>query len=58
MSTAAALELVGRQPDHDVEIGAACGTLHIMSWEHSSLQIISVGGTVSSVANGVNRIGE
>lgn len=50
MSTAAALDLIGRAPDHEVEVGAGCGVLQIMSWNDSPLRIISVGGVVSSVA--------
>ncbi|MGI9333618.1 MAG: hypothetical protein ACR2RL_10735 [Gammaproteobacteria bacterium] len=52
MSTSDALARIGREPDQEVEIGAACGVLQIMSWDDSQMRIISVGGVVASIAMG------
>jgi len=50
MSAAQAIHLLGREPDQQTVIGAACGMLEILSWQHEQTRIITSGGVVSSVS--------
>jgi hypothetical protein len=51
MSLEDALEVVGKAPDSEAEIGAACGMLDVLTWDEDGTRIISVDGTVTSVFN-------
>lgn len=54
MSLKDALELVGRTPDSEEEVGAACGMLDVFTWNDDGTKIISVDGTVTSIVEGNN----
>ncbi len=55
MSLEEALEVVGKSPDSQSEIGAACGKLDVLTWDDDGTRLISVDGTISSVVEGGNR---
>ena len=52
MSLEEALALVGKDPDSQEEIGAACGMLDVHNWDEDGTRIISVDGTVTSIVEG------
>ena len=54
MSLEEALELLGKAPDSESEIGAACGMLDIMTWDDEGTRLISVDGTVTSIYESEN----
>lgn len=49
MSLEEALELLGKNPDSETEIGAACGMLDVLTWDEEGTRLISVDGTVTSI---------
>ncbi len=49
MPLAEALELLGKAPDSETEIGAACGMLDVLTWDEEGTRLISVDGTVTSI---------
>lgn len=49
MSLKDALEVLGKAPDSESEIGAACGMLDVMTWDDEGTRLISVDGTVTSI---------
>ncbi|UCH46690.1 MAG: hypothetical protein JSU95_11265 [Betaproteobacteria bacterium] len=49
MSLEEALELLGKDPDSESEIGAACGMLDVLTWDDEGTRLISVDGTVTSI---------
>ncbi len=49
MSLEEALELLGKDPDSESEIGAACGMLDVLTWDEEGTRLISVDGTVTSI---------
>lgn len=51
MSLEEALQLVGKVPDSEEEVGAACGMLDVFTYDDGT-QIISVDGTVTSIVDG------
>ncbi len=55
MSLEEALNIVGKNPDSQSEIGAACGKLDVLTWNDDGTRLISVDGTISSVVEGKNR---
>jgi hypothetical protein len=54
MSLEEALELLGKDPDSESEIGAACGMLDVLTWDDDGTRLISVDGTVTSIFEGKN----
>ena len=54
MSLEEALELLGKAPDSESEIGAACGMLDVMTWDDEGTRLISVDGTVTSIYESEN----
>lgn len=55
MSLEEALEVLGKSPDSQSEIGAACGKLDVLTWDEDGTRLISVDGTISSVVDGGDR---
>ena len=51
MSLEEALALVGKNPDSEEEVGAACGMLDVHTWDKEGTRIISVDGTVTSIVD-------
>jgi hypothetical protein len=45
-----AIRLLGRKPDSELSIGAACGMLEVLTWDGGRTRIITSDGVVSSVA--------
>jgi hypothetical protein len=54
MSLEEALDVLGKAPDSESEIGAACGMLDVLTWEDDGTRLISVDGTVTSIFEGNN----
>jgi len=55
MSLEEALKVVGKTPDSQSEIGAACGKFDVLTWDEDGTRLISVGGTISSVYEGKQK---
>jgi len=55
MSLEEALALVGKNPDSEEAVGAACGKLDVHTWDEDGTKIISVDGTVTSIVDGKKR---
>ena len=54
MSLEEALDVLGKAPDSESEIGAACGMLDVLTWDDDGTRLISVDGTVTSIFEGNN----
>jgi hypothetical protein len=54
MSLEEALDVLGKDPDSETEIGAACGMLDVLTWDDDGTRLISVDGTVTSIFEGNN----
>jgi len=52
MSLEEALKVLGKDPDSQSEIGAACGKFDVLTWDEDGTRLISVDGTISSVYEG------
>jgi hypothetical protein len=52
MSLEEALEVLGKTPDSQNEIGAACGKFDVLTWDEDGTRLISVDGTISSIYEG------
>ena len=50
-----ALEVLGKTPDSQNEIGAACGKFDVLTWDEDGTRLISVDGTISSVYEGKEK---
>jgi hypothetical protein len=55
MSLEEALEVLGKDPDSQSEIGAACGKFNVLTWDEDGTRLISVDGTISSVYEGKQK---
>ena len=55
MSLEEALKVVGKDPDSESEIGAACGKFNVLTWDEDGTRLISVDGTISSVYEGKQK---
>jgi hypothetical protein len=49
MSLEEALDVLGKDPDSETEIGAACGMLDVLTWDDDGTRLISVDGTATSI---------
>lgn len=55
MSLEEALKILGKDPDSQSEIGAACGKFNVLTWDEDGTRLISVDGTISSVYDGKDK---
>lgn len=55
MSLEEALKVLGKDPDSQSEIGAACGKFNVLTWDEDGTRLISVDGTISSVYDGKEK---
>lgn len=55
MSLEEALKVLGKDPDSQSEIGAACGKFDVLTWDEDGTRLISVDGTISSVYDGKQK---